>query len=336
MTRKKWLDIAKGIAMILIVLGHTLRTGALRNIVYAFHVPCFFSLAGITAKETLSLNKILKDFKRLLVPYYTFGLISIAIFAVIGAFAVSRMGVRTYTSVSSNLFNLAIGANNLPFNAPLWFLPCLFIMRLWYSLLYKLCRGGKPALSFLALLGCVLSFFYSKRNLPELPFSFDLMLKLFPFFWVGKLLSGMIISRAASVKRLNFLGAGAILLLLTSISALISPPVNYTSQSFTKPFLFYGNAFLGCFGLICLSAGLKSAPLLEQIGTNTLSILVLHKFPIVFFQIIPSLQNLLQAPYSVITILFIAIPIVAISIALSLFAGSIIKRISPFFLGESH
>lgn len=58
MTKKRieWLDIAKGICILLVVLGHELTWNEkLRYLIYAFHIPMFFILSGMTAyitKET--------------------------------------------------------------------------------------------------------------------------------------------------------------------------------------------------------------------------------------------------------------------------------------------
>lgn len=40
--RKLWLDIAKGITIILIVVGHTSISNAISSFIYAFHMPLFF------------------------------------------------------------------------------------------------------------------------------------------------------------------------------------------------------------------------------------------------------------------------------------------------------
>lgn len=45
--RIEWLDIAKGIAIILMVLGHTSIPQPLSNFIWAFHMPLFFIASGI-------------------------------------------------------------------------------------------------------------------------------------------------------------------------------------------------------------------------------------------------------------------------------------------------
>lgn len=53
MTRKsrlKWLDISKGIAIILMVIGHTSIPDAFSRFIFAFHMPLFFIASGWTTK----------------------------------------------------------------------------------------------------------------------------------------------------------------------------------------------------------------------------------------------------------------------------------------------
>ena len=46
--RINWIDVAKGIGIFIIVLGHVLKTGFLRQLIFSFHVPFFFLLSGVT------------------------------------------------------------------------------------------------------------------------------------------------------------------------------------------------------------------------------------------------------------------------------------------------
>lgn len=79
--RLRWPDIAKGICMIAIVAGH-LGNPTINRIVFLWHLPVFFLLAGYFMKEK-PLSEVVKNkAKRLLVPYYTTCLI-ICIIAVI-------------------------------------------------------------------------------------------------------------------------------------------------------------------------------------------------------------------------------------------------------------
>jgi len=72
--RIKWIDTAKGIAMLCVILGHMdgiQIAGINLNFVYAFHLPIFFILSGFTLKKKELTSQYINDrFNRLMVPYF--------------------------------------------------------------------------------------------------------------------------------------------------------------------------------------------------------------------------------------------------------------------------
>ena len=82
-----WVDVAKAIGIYFIVLGHVLTTGTLRRWIFAFHVPLFFFLAGVTLKTNSTwMDFVKKKAKGLLIPYISFSFVSMAIYEVMVAF----------------------------------------------------------------------------------------------------------------------------------------------------------------------------------------------------------------------------------------------------------
>ena len=74
MNRIRWIDNAKGIAILLIIIGHTsTKLSGFWNFqfVYGIHLVVFFLLSGYTfKKKTLTEEWINSKFKRLMVPYF--------------------------------------------------------------------------------------------------------------------------------------------------------------------------------------------------------------------------------------------------------------------------
>lgn len=67
----KWVDIAKGIGIILVLLGHFNIPDTLRVEIYTFHIPLFFFLSGVVFNGHKPINRFLGDeAKRMIVPYY--------------------------------------------------------------------------------------------------------------------------------------------------------------------------------------------------------------------------------------------------------------------------
>lgn len=121
-TRIEWLDNAKGIGIILVVIGHSLITKiksdyfiadwAFRYI-YSFHMAFFLFISGVifsNAKERYftynTLDYIKKKFRSLLVPYFSYSLIIFFLFFVlklVGGANLRRSSVEAHLLVSIRL-----------------------------------------------------------------------------------------------------------------------------------------------------------------------------------------------------------------------------------------
>ena len=86
--RIHWIDIAKGIAIICVFLGHTITTeGVLSSFIYLFHMPLFFMLSGycFSAKRDFG-PFVLNKLKTVVLPIFTIGLTGAVLVALAGVF----------------------------------------------------------------------------------------------------------------------------------------------------------------------------------------------------------------------------------------------------------
>ena len=69
--RIEWIDIAKGIGIIAVLIGHT-NSGILRDEIYSFHIPLFIFLSGMLFSGSTKSAKefFVSKIKRIAVPYY--------------------------------------------------------------------------------------------------------------------------------------------------------------------------------------------------------------------------------------------------------------------------
>jgi acyltransferase len=79
--RDTYLDIAKAIGILMVIYAHVSLSGILYTTFYAFHIPLFFVVAGMTFNnkkhtsfKTFAANKA----KRLLLPYLIYSLATFA------------------------------------------------------------------------------------------------------------------------------------------------------------------------------------------------------------------------------------------------------------------
>lgn len=80
--RIDWLDIAKGIAIICTIIGHSFGKGRIGIFIFSFHMPLFFILSGYTIRK-IPFNKFkkatIKDFRRLIIPIIVVFIIDFAL-----------------------------------------------------------------------------------------------------------------------------------------------------------------------------------------------------------------------------------------------------------------
>lgn len=128
--RIEYIDNAKGIGIILVVIGHIIwgknypieEAKTICNFIYSFHMPLFFIICGLCIKDTKSLNGITfkKMVKNYIIPYLIWTIIYILIFQSISVVE----GKKSFIDLNNTQFAHAITLCGI---APLWFLLALFI-----------------------------------------------------------------------------------------------------------------------------------------------------------------------------------------------------------------
>jgi fucose 4-O-acetylase-like acetyltransferase len=158
--RKEWIDYAKGIGIILVVYGHLLSNGyhdglnipegfheLSRNILYSFHRPFFFLLAGLLVEKSLQKHGpreyVIDKLKKIAYPYFLWSAIQIIIEAMFSDHTQSE-------TTLSNLFQIWY----LPWGQ-FWFIYALFLMHISHAVLSSTGRLAKP---IMLIMGVILFF----------------------------------------------------------------------------------------------------------------------------------------------------------------------------------
>lgn len=187
-SRIDWVDFAKGIAIILVIFGHSVTVPIIRAVIFSFHMPLFFILSAFTtalsSDNAQLLNKTEKSFKRLIVPALIIYLIRILIYVVHRfnsinwkLFVVEKINTLVYASgVDVPLAGGVVSAFGM-----MWFLIVLFTGRTLFDYIHlKLSEIDFVLSVFISsILGVILG------RIQWLPFSFDITLSIMPFFICG-------------------------------------------------------------------------------------------------------------------------------------------------------
>lgn len=128
-SRLDYLDLARGICMIAIVLGHLNEPG-INRFVYTFHLPVFFIISGYFFDPSTDLVTLIKKrFRTIIIPYLTACLLVIISSVAVNVFVWRADSVTVLNTVirwiKASVFG--VGDNwTFPFDMPgigaVWFL----------------------------------------------------------------------------------------------------------------------------------------------------------------------------------------------------------------------
>jgi fucose 4-O-acetylase-like acetyltransferase len=139
-----WIDITKGIAIILVVVGHTLIGLKLNDYIFAFHMPVFFICSGILFRQKDIKAVAVNNAKKLLIPFYVSSVIAIitrAISAYLQNWTPEMIKTLTVNTAIGALFGYGSDGGKWFFTVwmigAIWFLWAFFWSNLIIQLVFK-------------------------------------------------------------------------------------------------------------------------------------------------------------------------------------------------------
>lgn len=183
MERDKSLDIAKGIAIILMMYGHLYYTeynmDSFYCWIYSFHMPFFVYISGLltTTKSSRKTTQLWEKMRKILMPY--------AVWNGIG-YGINRTLQLDNRTISQFIHGVIIG-DNLNSNLPTWYL-----LSFWWILVFSICvlplLDTVRKLVVADVVAVVLVLFITLFNGVHDYFRFKGMIVLLPFFITGYLM----------------------------------------------------------------------------------------------------------------------------------------------------
>ncbi len=182
--RINWLDVAKFIGIYAIFLGHYLtRMGRLYPFLFIFHVPLFFFLSGCSEnfnKEESIKKNIIKSIRTLLIPAFIFSLLTILVTSI------DNFELSTILHQMKNILKGCI--RNTSGMYGIWFLTCLFTMKVIFSFLRRIDRKWLITIGIIFYL--IADFIIKPSPLisPKIYYNLDSALYYFNYFIAGYLM----------------------------------------------------------------------------------------------------------------------------------------------------
>jgi len=270
--RIQYLDIAKGIAMLSVVIGHTVSP--LRNFVYLYHLPVFFFVSGYLwhPKETYRAH-VVSRLKALYLPFVATGLMYC-----VASNLLYHLGCVDHVMTSKDLLKQLLrvvffgGTSQSPIFGPMWFLRSLFLIDLIYFILDR-AIGGMLKLAIatycLTLVGWVI-----KGDSGFIDTFLVIPLLALPLFFIGGVFRwySLKISTAMVLVGFGLLVAGMFVL-----------RIDLSRLQVGHAFIYYPVSIIGVVVVIGSSEKLYNAmprisSIFSFIGRHTIVILALHMF----------------------------------------------------------
>ena len=364
--RLDYLDMTKGLGMILVLIGHLQGDSIftfspyiqpLCVFIFSFHMPMFFIVSGILLAikndEVKPLKEVAKSrFRGIMIPYLWFSLfyLIVVVAALIkGEIAVQTLYLNIWYVISGYGMNV------------LWFLPALYLGELLFIFLRRRIRDHIPFITVVVLSNAIvyfLSYFVGIAKYPT-PFAermHDLITVILrPIlvcgfisigYYMHKLLrKGSRIGDFFNKPELNEKGsvsfkykAAYIVLGLMLFGVCfglfrVNNGIDFRSLAFRNVFFFFVCALSGSFGMISLCKGLPRIPLFCYWGIGSLIFMVPHNSQTVLTFSLKTAMYVNQYLTRARGYICYAIVIVIIT-AYSTFMIWLIRRFFPFIIGK--
>lgn len=290
--RQTWIDIYKGIAIVLVVLGHLTIPKKLYIWIYLFHMYAFFFIAGVTYhyRETRSWwDYFCGSVKRLYVPYLCYGTVwnLILIIRAVHRGAVALSG----RYLAADVLSLFLGGKLFYWvesTGPVWFLCALLFVRVTFDGIAKITKNNY----FLLFLFSAVTFFMAwiirgKSYFILRPFRIGQSLSAFFFFFGGYFISQYVseIHRWLSGSRGKLAGCATCaicILVLCWMTALSEKPLILAQDSMPERwYVIVVGGIAGCILLMVVSMLVERmarlSRLLTYYGKNSMIVMGTHR-----------------------------------------------------------
>ncbi len=326
--RIDYIDIAKAIGILLVLLGHLIPDGynSLKSVIYSFHMPLFFILSGMTLKDLNFTIFAKKRFYSVLLPYLLWA-------AIFSKFSFKNCAYIIYGSNES--------LQRAGSNAMLWFLVSMFIGSIVSWVIIHLFGGNKKIVAVFAVvlffISWVANYFHDFVTVDGfglgLPLALDVSLLSASFILAGNLLPAIQIQK---MKLYHKALSGGVLL-LTSLLGILegrSTETGYpqmATYSIGNPLLYWIVGITASVGVILLSSVISDIlkegvihKVFLTLGRNSMVMFVLHR------TLVYQLKDFAMAHSNpvIVVVLWIALTVYSVVAAL------LIIKICPVLAGK--
>ena len=286
--RVGYLDLAKGIAILSMVLCHVVTVPfTVLAWVFSFHMPIFFIISGIllSRKKTFDRQSFRRNFIRkletIICPYLIFSLIYSCL-AIVWDILSGNMAADPVRIIKSVIYYIAFGYHAL------WFLPAAFIANILFHALHSISKKQVRLVidGILLLVTSIVARYISGRELTKAVY----IIIFFNRALIGCLFVelGYYLARVIDAVKKDWLKPviAVICLGIYAYTSLLNVPDLHFCR-IENPLLYYFNAAAGSLGILLLCGWIDTIAdikLLKYYGRNSLTVLLTHILFVVFLK----------------------------------------------------
>ncbi|MFS0655406.1 acyltransferase family protein [Bacillus sp. 179-C3.3 HS] len=273
--RLDWVDAAKGVGILLVVMAHVPIHDGIKQFIYSFHMPLFFLLSGMMFRPSAhaATSFIQKKAKSLLLPYLYFSVITYVFWLTVTRF----FAFKGQTDIDPFIPFTGIFISNadearLAHNPAIWFLTTLFLVELLFFSLHRLTKGQTAYLLLLTILcggvGYASTLFLNQSLLWNANVAFTAVV----FYSIGFLTKQWFVE----LKTKHTLLLCTVLFVVTAYFQSFHSRIDMRVNEYGNLFIFYTCALLGSAAVIYVSFKLQRSSILTYLGRHSIVILVLQ------------------------------------------------------------
>lgn len=174
----EWVYTLKVLGILAVILGHI--ASPLSVFIFSWHMPLFFIIAGFFIKFDLAPRDfVIKDFKRLMIPYFLFSVISL-VTETLKRIVLHREQLDYLEELQGIFFWMDMTSLINTYAFVLWFLPALFFARVILVFIDRYIHNV-----FIQLL--IVSILFMGSFYINVPFGFDNAMNALFFVFVGSI-----------------------------------------------------------------------------------------------------------------------------------------------------
>lgn len=281
-TRIEYIDVLRGLAIILMIMGHLDFGQLFDHYIHVFHMAIWFFISGWFYKtNSFNMKFVQRKMHSLLIPYMFWGLLQYPAWLLLNQNASNKL---------EPLVNLFFINTNLvmPIAGALWFLTCLFFAEIFWSFI-ETCIASRRIKILLIVSMISFGYMVPKEFHIRLPWAMDVSLVALGFIFLAYVLkkqyNKIFVYKLFNLNILEILFLG----IINAVGIFSNGYVNLRMGEYACFILFWLNAIIAIIVLWnfsrIFSKRLKTCFIINEIrfiGKNSIIYLVLNQLFVLF------------------------------------------------------